>query len=216
LRRITKAALGGLAGCALVLGATQVASGESVVDYFNFERTKLVDLRPGLLATPGDPHATTFDAAYAELRIKQYPIGETSFKLRVDGIATSAAGTTFGAHLHTDPCHIVGKGGLGGPHYNHDFILGNVPNTVSPKTEAWFDLVPNDIGVATSNIWAPFVPDDSQLELAELINQTRGHLSVVIHEKSTNTDPMLGTVGGAGLRQACLPLQVPEWGPETP
>jgi Cu-Zn family superoxide dismutase len=184
-----------------------MASGESAVLEYNYGRAKLVDLNLGD-ATLEDPHATTFDDAYGTLRIKVNPENVTSFKLRVDGIATSAAGTTFGAHLHTDPCDVVGKGGLGGPHYNHDFVLGNVPNRVSTKTEAWFDLVPNDNGVATEDISAPFVPDDSIVVQLGLINQIPGYMSVVIHAQPTNP-----VTGGAGLRQACLPLSVPDWGP---
>src|SRR5688500_13281903 len=103
MRRITKAALGGLAGCALVLGGTQMASGGAVEEY-NYS-DDLVDLRTGEVDPAGnpDPHRTTFDNGSGTLRIKETPEAGTDFKLRVDGIATSAAGTEFGAHLHTGP-----------------------------------------------------------------------------------------------------------------
>jgi hypothetical protein len=215
LRRITKAALGSLAGCALVLGGTQLASGDSAVLEYSYDRAPLVDLRDGE-PTAADPYVKTFDNAYGELRIKTTPTVVTSFKLRVDGIATSVVvdgittsvvGRTFGAHLHTDPCDVVGTGGLGGPHYNHDFVLGTPPIEISPDTEGWLDLAPNANGVATVDISAPFVPDDSKLfPLFPLFNQTPGDMSIVIHEKATNP---IG--GGAGLRQACLDLSVPQW-----
>ena len=205
MRRITKAALGGVAGCALVLGATQVASGSAVEEY-NYEKVDLVDIRP-LPVTPEDPDAETFDNAIATLRIKEYPeSGTASFKLRVEDIATSAAGRTFGAHLHTDPCHIVGTGGRAGPHYNHDVVTGDVvPARISSETEVWFDLVPSDNGVATANITVPFAPDDSELILP-LTNQISGDMAVIIHALPTNSGS-----GAAGFRQACMPLPAPQW-----
>jgi hypothetical protein len=219
LKRITKAALGGLAGCALVLGATQLASGESAVLEYNYtwENKDVVDLRPGE-ATPTEPHATTFDAAFGSLRIKVTPEAITSFKLRIegvetssviDGVATSTVGTTFGAHLHTDPCDVATPSTAtqpGGPHYNHDSVLGTDPIEINTNTEAWFNLVPNANGVAIADIAAPFVPDDSILSLRT--NQILGDMSVVIHERATN--PL---TGGAGLRQVCLPLKVSQWNP---
>jgi hypothetical protein len=218
LKRITKAALGGLAGCALVLGATQVASSESAVLEYNYtwENKDVVDLRAGEAAT--EPHATTFDAAFGSLRIKVTPEAITSFKLRIEGVATSAVidgvetstvGTTFGAHLHTDPCDVKTPSTAlqpGGPHYNHDSVLGNDPIEINTNTEAWFDLVPNANGVATADISAPFVPDDSILSART--NQILGDMSVVIHERAT--DPLNG---GAGLRQVCLPLKASQWNP---
>jgi Cu/Zn superoxide dismutase len=226
LRSITKAALGGLAGCALVLGGTQMASGGAVEEY-NYS-ANLVDLRTGDVDLTGapDPHRTTFDDASGTLRIKEYPDGVTSYKLRIDGIATSAAGTIFGAHLHTGPCE-EGFGTKAGPHYNHDVAahgktlptkdvpLPPNPAEISSNTETWFDVVPSDNGLATSNVSVPFVPDDSLL--ADLVTQSPGVMSVVIHEFPTNTAPDTPTVGqftgGAGLRQACLPLPVSQWAP---
>jgi Cu/Zn superoxide dismutase len=223
MRRITKAALGGLAGCALVLGGTQMASGGAVEEY-NY--SGLVDLRTGEVDPTGapDPHRTTFDDASASLRIKVDPDDVTSFKLRVDGIATSAAGTIFGAHLHTGPCE-EDSGPKAGPHYNHDVAVHGKtlptaanptplnPAEISTNTEAWFDVVPSDNGLATSNISVRFVPDDSLL--ADI--GSPGVMSVVIHELSTNTAPNIPNpgqfTGGAGLRQACLPLLVPQWNP---
>ena len=217
MRRITKAALGGVAGCALILGATQVASSESAVLEYNYtwENKDVVDLRSGEAT---EPHATTFDAAFGSLRIKVTPEAITSFKLRIEGIATSSiidgvetstVGTTFGAHLHTDPCNVRTPWDAaqpGGPHYNHDSVLGNDPIEINTNTEAWFDLVPNANGVATADISAPFVPDDSIL--SEKTNQILGDMSVVIHEKATNP-----ATGGAGQRQVCLPLKASQWNP---
>jgi hypothetical protein len=71
LKRITKAALGGLAGCALVLGGTQAAT--SAVEYFPYPEEELVDL----------PAPGPFDGASATMRLKVSGTG-TNFKLEVN------------------------------------------------------------------------------------------------------------------------------------
>jgi superoxide dismutase, Cu-Zn family len=202
LKRITKAALGGLAGCALVLGGTQAAT--SAVEYFPYPEEELVDL----------PAPGPFDGASATMRLKVSGTG-TNFKLEVNDIATSAEGDVFGAHLHTYACDEVpppgepGAGQLGGPHYNDEVVVGGkafpkpgeVPSEtiakVSSETEVWFSFVPNAHGDATDDATVPFVPVDPDSKM-----------SIVVHLLPTNTDPLLGPVGGAGLRQACFPLSV--------
>jgi len=62
---------------------------------------------------------------------------------------------------------------------------------VSPQTEVWFDLVPDADGVAVDQTLVPFITDRG----------ISGERSVVIHMEATNE-----TTGGAGPRQACLPL----------
>jgi Cu-Zn family superoxide dismutase len=198
LRRITKAALGGLAGCALVLGGTQAAI--SAVSYFPYPEEELVDL----------PAAGPFDGASATLRLKTSPTG-TNFKLEVSDIATSAEGDLFGAHLHTYACNEApppgepGAGQLGGPHYNDEVVVGGkafpkpgeVPSeTIAkvsyPETEVWFSFVPNAHGDATADATVPFVPVDPDSKM-----------SIVVHLLAT--DPATGLAGG---RQACFPLDV--------
>jgi Cu/Zn superoxide dismutase len=209
LRRITKAALGGLAGCALALGGTQVAV--SAVEYFLYPEEQLANL----------PALGPFDGASAALRLKTTPDG-TNFKLEVSDIDRSAAGDVFGAHLHTHACDETPPGGQpGGPHYNHDVhfygkafpTLGEYPSEtvaeVSPTTEAWFQFVPNAHGDATDSTFVPFLPVDPD-----------GKMSIVVHLLPTNTDHHIptpgGVVGSAGGRQACFPIDATEWAPKTP
>jgi hypothetical protein len=196
LRRTTKAALGGLAGCALVLGGTGVASG-------------LDNLR--ILEDARVLHADKMlDDAKANITITK-ATDSTAFSIRVTGIDVSGIDFSkpvppLGSHLHTGKCV---KGNLGGseagPHYNHDvhFYHKAFPNPatqppsdtvadVSPDTEVWFDLVPDEEGMAYDQTTVPFVPVDSD-----------GVMSVVVHVAPTNPD-----TGLAGLRQACFPLDV--------
>jgi superoxide dismutase, Cu-Zn family len=187
MRRITKVALGGLAGCALILGGTQAANGDTP-DYYYYSGD-LVRIVPG-----------PFDGAKATLRIKQTSEDGTGFKLRIEGIDPSVAGTEFGSHLHVGPC-VEGNGGAAGGHYNHG-------GGISEQTEVWFDLVPNDNGNVTYNAVVPFVPVDSNP------NYIPGVMSIVIHMLPTDKTGSTPTgVGSAGPRQACFPLSVSFWSP---
>jgi Cu/Zn superoxide dismutase len=199
VKRITKAAFGGLAGCALVLGGTQVAM--SAVEYFPYPEQELVDL----------PVAGPFDSASATMRLKVSGTG-TNFKLEVSDIGLSAAGAVFGAHLHTGVCNELDDT-LAGPHYNDEVVvggkafpkMGELPSEtiaeVSPETEVWFNFVPNAHGNATDDATVPFVPVDPDSKM-----------SIVVHLLQTNTADNIPTLGGlvgsAGKRQACFPLSV--------
>lgn len=196
MRRITKAALGGLAGCALIVGGTQAANGDVPIQYnYNedYSEDMLVDLQ--LAAGP-------FDDAEASVRIKQTSENGTNFKLTVKGIDPSAEGTEFGAHLHVGPC-VEGNigGGLAGLHYNDQMVpAGTLTDYAQAlknrETEVWLDLVPDANGITADSTLVPFVPEDLD-----------GQMSIVIHVEHTNPD-----TGGAGLRQACFPLSVPaDW-----
>jgi hypothetical protein len=163
VRRITKAALGGLAGCALVLGGTQVASGSDVIKrLFN---DQLTDMKT---VAGTDPADEAFDGATASLRVMETPDG-TGFKLRVEGIDTSVAGRQFGSHLHVGPC--TSGADMTGGHYQN--IQGG---PITPDNEVWFDVVPNAVGVATYDTFVSFKPVD-RLGL--------GAMSVVIHAGTT-------------------------------
>jgi hypothetical protein len=72
-------------------------------------------------------------------------------------------------------------------HYN-DNVIRSLPADVSRNTEVWFDLVPNQDGVAEDETTVLFVPVDGD-----------GRMSVVIH---------VGNAETGGVRQACLPLDV--------
>jgi len=226
VKRITKAALGGLAGCALALGGTQVAM--SAVDYFLYPESLpeggqvvLEDL--GANTAPG---VRPFDGASADLRLKTSGTG-TNFKLEVSGIAESGVGKVYGAHLHTYDCDEAppavngGPAGVnGGPHYNHDVHYygkafpkpGELPSEtvaeVSSTTEVWLSFVPNAHGNATADATVPFVPVDADKKM-----------SIVVHLLPTNTElnyPNTGPVGSAGGRQACFPIDASEWAPDPP
>src|SRR5215213_6178735 len=129
MRRITKATLGGLAGCALIFGATQSAGGAASVVRQTFSG-ELTDYNT--TTTDG-----TFDSAEALVKITETPDG-TYFWIRVKGIDLEAAGDDFGAHLHTGPCK-ADEPSLAAGHYNND-----TGGTASPETEVWFDLVPDE------------------------------------------------------------------------
>jgi hypothetical protein len=212
VRRFTKAALGGLAGCALVLGGTGVASGE-LLDFLKIHRDS------------NDVNASTvaLDSAKAKITIDKGTDSEgrenTTFAIRVTGIDLTGidplmVGQPLGAHLHVGQCV---EGDFGNPtatpstapggqalgHYNHDVYYfrkafpkpGELPSEtiaeVSPKTEVWFNLLPDAEGMAYDKTTVPFVPVDSD-----------GVMSVVVHVSFTKPD------GSAGTRQACFPLDV--------
>jgi superoxide dismutase, Cu-Zn family len=198
LRRITKAALGGVASCALILGGAQAATGALPIDSYSYPSTDLGDYQEA----PGP-----FDGATGELRVLLTPAGST-FKLTLSGVDPATAGSLYGAHLHTGICvdgdfaipkKDLAAGWQAKGHYNHDVVLGNTTPEISPKTEVWFDLVSEADGTVTYQAVVPFVPVDPD-----------SAMSVVIHVLPTNP-----TTGGAGARQACLPLNVSEWAPTT-
>jgi superoxide dismutase, Cu-Zn family len=159
MRRITKAALGGIAGCALVLGGTQVASG--VPGAFKFQEA-LMDL---LTAEPPGP----FDSARAKTTITQTADpATTTFTMRVTGIDPSVAGREFAAHLHVGPCD------NSGPHYKDNFL-----GAADDVNGAWLAVVPNEDGMALSETTVLFVPDDTKPEYEAY---TPGEMSIVIHQ----------------------------------
>lgn len=102
--------------------------------------------------------------------------------LKVSGIARSAAGTTFGAHLHSGPC-VPGDGAAAGPHYN-----SAVPAVVDADHEVWLDFTVTSAGTGRAATVVPFVP-------------VHGARSVVVHEMATDHD-----TGAAGARLACFPV----------
>jgi hypothetical protein len=203
LRRITKAALGGVAGCALALGGTQVASG--VLSEIYREQAE------NLLTSP--TAAKPFDMAKATVSIA-VDGNKTTFRIdltKIDPSLLDPLHPLLGAHLHTGPC-VEELGTSAGPHYNHDVVTKNkrfpVPGEektygytaeVSPNTEVWFDLEPVADGTASDETTVPFVPVDPD-----------GIMSVVVHIRATNTAygvPNPGQPAGfADTRQACFPL----------
>jgi Cu/Zn superoxide dismutase len=194
LRRITKAALGGLAGCALALGGTQLAAG--VIGMFSYGDNGDGDVT-------NLPAEGPFDDASLTLQVKKSGDG-TNFVLDVTGINPTAAGKEYGAHLHTGICDPLGlNAGMAGPHYNHLVVAEGVPVAdaeISRRTEVWFDLVPNVDGVARDSTTVKFVPVDPDLVM-----------SIVIHNDATALK-----TGVAGARAACFPLDVSGWAEPAP
>jgi hypothetical protein len=155
LRRITKVALGGLAGCALALGGTQLAAG-SLAGIYKSESDDLKD--PAPFSNDG-----AFDSAKARTTITQTD-GTTTFAIRVTGIDSSAQGE-FGAHLHIGPCDNSGG------HYQD--VIGGPVDAVN---EVWIAINPVD-GTALGTTTVGFVPDDDKYALHE-----PGQMSIVIHQ----------------------------------
>lgn len=182
LKRITKAALGGLASCALILGGTQVAVGALS------ETLKVTDALTDLLTNNSDG---PFDGTRAKTTVALTTEG-TKFTIRVTGIdPSSVPDEGVGAHLHVGPCDddptttvIEGPG----PHFNTDVVAGISPPSVSTETEVWFDLVPDEEGMAYDQTSVDFVPVDQD-----------GEMSIVIHE---------GIASVSSTKQACFPLSV--------
>ena len=106
----------------------------------------------------------------------------SAFALTVTGIARSAAGTTFGAHLHSGPC-VPGDGVAAGPHYN-----SVAPPVLDADHEVWLDFRVTSGGRGRAATVVPFVP-------------VHGARSVVVHELPTDHD-----TGAAGARLACFPV----------
>jgi hypothetical protein len=204
VRRIANAALGGLAGCALVLGGTQAASGALSTILKVFEDTQ--DLRA---TTSGVLTSDALDSAKAKITIAE-GTGSTTFKIRVTDIDPSIDGIPLGAHLHIGEC-VDGQPGAAGPHYNHQVALDPEKTYPDPKapaplptdadvntdTEVWFDLESTEDGMAYDATTVPFVPVDANPLYVP------GVMSIVIHERETDS------LGVAGLREVCFPLSVP-------
>ena len=189
VKRISKAALGGLAGCGLILGATLTASGEAPNILFGPKTVEVTDLRPADLKGP-------LDDASATLRILKSDEG-TGFRLRVTGVDRSWEGHDFGAHLHvglcvtptfderTDP---ISYSNDTGGHYGDKHLP-------FPDNEVWFDLVPDEEGVANDEAWVPFMP----------VDDPPPGMSIVIHRESA----ALPTT--KSQKEVCLPVAVDSW-----
>jgi hypothetical protein len=192
LRRITKAALGGLAGCALTLGGVQAASGgillqQAFPGWLADLDSDNVGPPPGLVPMTG-----AFDSAKAKLKVTQTSNGNTTFSLEVEEI-DGFAGKEFGSHLHIGPC-LEEKPLAAGDHYTNPYLDPTLP---LEDREVWFTVVPNEDGVAADETVVPYVPEDPDGD---------GIMSIVIHTGTTNPD-----TGLAGPREVCLPLET-TWG----
>jgi len=129
--------------------------------------------------------AGPLDDARAELLMVSGD-GHTAVHLQVQGIDRTAAGRTFGAHLHVGPC-VAGNGAAAGPHYNIDVLAGRTPPRIDETTEVWLDFTVTPGGTGHAYARVPFVP-------------LPGDRAIVIHQDPTDDH------GVAGPRLACLPV----------
>lgn len=127
--------------------------------------------------------ANTTDGASARVLSVEPGNGTTHVILVLTGLDGSAAGTTYGAHVHVGPC-VAGNGGAAGAHYNTGD--GGVPSTAN---EVWLDFTVRPGGVAVSRATVGFEIPSGAAQ------------SVVIH-----ADPTEHGTGAAGARIACLPV----------
>lgn len=152
----------------IVLATTMPAlAGSAIVS-----KSPLADLSADASATDGAWAVAT--AAVAQ--------GQTTVTLNLKALDRDAAGTTYGAHVHTGPC-VAGDGAAASGHYNHG-------GGISSATEVWLDFTITNGGTGHATAVVPFA-----------IPPGAAH-SIVIHALPTNPGD-----GSAGPRLACLPLE---------
>lgn len=174
MRKLTRASLCGAAAMAAAvvsLPAPALAGSGPTTPRVVTARGDLRDL------APASPNAT--DGAKVTV-IAVESQNSTRVILLITGLDPAAAGTTFGAHVHTGPC-VAGSPALAGPHYN----TGGPP---SPSTEIWLDFTVAANGVARSEATVPFGLPPGAAN------------SVVVHALPTAPS------GFAGPRIACEPV----------
>jgi superoxide dismutase, Cu-Zn family len=137
------------------------------------------------------------DDVYDGARATAVMIGmnnESTFRVTIRALKAGAIHQEYGAHLHTGPCGLdaAGNATVGG-HYNT--TPTGLPPVVNDKTEVWLNFHVNSDRYARATAIVPFVPD--------------GHeRSITFHEKATVHHG--AGVGTAGLKLACLPLDIKE------
>ena len=167
------------------LALKRVTSGTSKASSMNwaYYRGELTDLSPKT------------DDVYDGARATAVMMGinnESTFRVTIRGLREDAIHKKYGAHLHTGPCGLdaVGNATVGG-HYNA--TPAGVPPVVNDKTEVWLNFHVNSDRNARATAIVPFVPNG-------------GERSITFHEKTTvHHGPGVGT---AGLKLACLPLDI--------
>ncbi len=177
------------ASCVLAVTATTPASahGETSTQASSHRTASAVVVRGAGAVTDLQPAAAdpTDGATARAVAVGHH--GRTVVVLHLRGLDRSAAGRTFGAHVHTGAC-VPGDGAAAGPHYNHDVATGVSPATVSNETEVWLDFTVSRGGSATAVAHVPFT----------IAPGAAG--SIVLHQSPTDH------TGAAGPRLACLPM----------
>ncbi len=126
--------------------------------------------------------ASVFSDADARVHAVHNGAGGTVVTLHVTGVAPSAAGAQFGAHVHAKACGAAA--GDSGGHYQHAGAEGSLEDR-----EVWLDVVINEAGNGHAVTARPWALD---------IGSPR---SVVIHALATAPD-----TGVAGPRLACIDI----------
>jgi hypothetical protein len=204
VRRITKAALGGLAGGAMILGATQAANGAPPLEFYSPEAELVIMKSSGFGVVDGDGVVDRDSVAEVTLEIKEAPEA-TNFKITVENIDKSQTNPVHGAHLHNGPCpDPEGTADTTLGHYKDDSSI----SAAMPENEVWFDLETNASGVATDSTTVQFIPVDKPILTGSAPDLVPGDMSIVIHEQSAATPT------SSSPKLACFPLKVtvaPSW-----
>jgi hypothetical protein len=132
-------------------------------------------------------------------------VGDASyFRVQLTGLADSAIGQRYGAHLHVGPCGITdpedATTATVGGHYNTTLGLPLV--VVNSQTEVWLNFRVDSEGNARDTANVPFVPTPGDDGAAR---------SITFHALPTvrsQTDPAGPAVGSAGTKLACVPFKI--------
>jgi Cu/Zn superoxide dismutase len=128
------------------------------------------------------------DGATARVQVTQHAGGSTA-SLLVWGLDRAAAGTTYGAHVHSGDC-VAGNGAAAGPHFNIDVYNGEPFPLVTTATEVWLDFTVRGDGTGSAVAQVPFAIPAGAAS------------AVVIHALPTDA------TGAAGARLACLSVDL--------
>ncbi|MEO5679225.1 MAG: superoxide dismutase family protein [Acidimicrobiales bacterium] len=167
-RRTRRVGLGLAAATTMLIGGAQAASA--------VERGAVVSEASG----PTQVYGPDNPLAGVSLRIHgvQTPSGKTIVSLHAAGFDPALAGTTYGAHVHVNPCGPTGA--AAGGHYKNLTL----PATDVEAREIWLDFTVNPDGTAHARAQRDWV-------------FTSSAQSVVVHALPTDL------TGGAGTRLAC-------------
>jgi hypothetical protein len=119
---------------------------------------------------------------------------ESTFRVTLRGLSDTAMHKEYGAHLHTGPCGLANGQPTVGGHYN--ITPAGQPLVVNDKTEVWLNFQVHSVEYARAAAVVPFVPE--------------GIRSITFHEKATVHHG--DSAGTAGLKLACIPLNIKKVG----
>jgi Cu-Zn family superoxide dismutase len=135
---------------------------------------------------------------------------QSTFRVSIRGLSEKAIHQHYGAHLHTGPCGLTDpkdpNTATVGPHYNTTpLIPGPTSGTtvytkVSDQTEVWLNFHVDADRDARDTAVVSFVPDPKKAR------------SITFHASHTIRHESEGTVGSAGAKLACLPLDIKQIG----